>query len=160
MLFLAPFVAIIALVTYADVHSLETWDNTIAGRLLSAGSSLLSLNPWQVLGLQVSSEFTSGYAGGYAGDSGYGYALVKVGLLGLAGIWGLFVYAPVFDRDAWRFKIFVTFYIVLLLAVSASLFSIKTSALLWFLYGTLNNPNRSASMSRLATHADISSESA
>ena len=36
------------------------------------------------------------------------------------------------------------FIVVFLLTVSASLFTIKTAALLWFLYGTLNNPNRAA----------------
>ena len=77
---------------------------------------------------------------GYAGDAGYGYALVKVGLVGLAAIWALFIYAPVFDGDAWRFKNFVAFYIVFLLTVSASLFSIKTAALLWFLYGSVEQP--------------------
>ena len=39
-------------------------------------------------------------------------------------------------------KTFIAFYIIFLLTVSASLFSIKTAALLWFLYGTLNNQNR------------------
>ena len=47
-------------------------------------------------------------------------------------------------RDAWRFKNFTAFYIVSLLTISASLFSIKTAALLWFLYGTLNNLDRVA----------------
>lgn len=138
MLFFAPFVTMIALVIHADVNRQELSDNTIAGRLLGAGNSLADLNLWQVLGLQVSQAF----AGGYAGDSGYGYVLVKVGLLGLAAIWALFAYAPVVDKDAMRFKHFIAFYAVFLLSISTSLFTIKTAALLWFLYGTLNNQKR------------------
>ncbi len=156
MLFLIPFLAIIALVTYAGAHVQETWDNTIAGRFLSAGVSLKTLDPWQALGLRISDFFASGYAG----NSGYGYVLVKVGLVGLAAIWALFVYAPVLDRDAWRFKTFIAFYVVFLLTISASLFSIKTAAPLWFLYGTLNNPKRTDWANPSATRARTSSESA
>jgi putative polymerase len=140
-LFLAPFFAIIALVTYAGSHWQETFDNGIAGRFLRAGDALATLDSLQVLGLRISDYFVNGYAG----DAGYGYAVVKIGLVGMAAIWALFIYAPVLDKDAWRFKNFIVFYSVFLLSISASLFTIKTAALLWFLYGTLNNPNRNAS---------------
>ncbi len=136
MLFVAPFLMIIGLVTYAGAHAHELWDNTAAGRLLYAGVSLTTLDPWQLFGLRVSNIFEAGYSG----DSGYGYVLVKIGLVGLSAIWALFVFTPALNGDAWRFKNFLAFYIVFLLAISASLFSIKTAALLWFLYGTLNNP--------------------
>ena len=138
MLLALPFVTIIALVTDATVNRDEIWDNTIAGRLLSAGHSITTLDALNVFGLQLSDAISSNYAG----DSGYAYALVTVGIIGLAAIWGLFVYTPVSGTDACRFKNFVAFYVVLLLTISASVFSIKTAALLWFLYGTLNNPNR------------------
>jgi putative polymerase len=154
MLFVAPFLAIIALVTYSGIHWNEVWDNTIIGRFLSSGHSIASLDPWQVLGLRISNLFSSGYAG----DSGYGYVLVKVGLVGLAAIWALFTYAPVLDEDAWRFKLFIVFYIVFLLTISASLFSIKTAALLWFLYGTLNNKKETARAAASGTLAGTSSE--
>jgi putative polymerase len=130
MLFFAPFLMMVALVMLASASWLGYTNTTMAGRLLGAGESLASLDPWQVLGLQV---------GQVSGDSGYSYALVNVGLLGLAAIWALFVYAPTPNNDAWRFKNFIAFYIVFLVSISASLFTIKTAALLWFLYGTLNN---------------------
>jgi putative polymerase len=136
MLFVAPFLTILALFAYAGMHLNEVLDNTMSGRLLSTGYSLLALGPWQVLGVRVSEFFASGYAG----DSGYGYALVKIGLVGMAAIWALFIYAPVVDDDEWRFRSFIAFYVVCLLTISASLFSIKTGALLWFLCGTLNTP--------------------
>ena len=140
MLFFLPFLMIISLVTYAGVHVHAACDNTIAGRLLYAGGSLTALDPSQLFGLRTSNIFEAGYSG----DSGYGYVLVKIGLAGLLAIWALFVYAPVVDSNAWRFKNFIAFYVVFLLTISASLFSIKTAALLWFLYGTLNNPSLNA----------------
>jgi putative polymerase len=143
MLMVLPFVVVVAIVIYGEVNWNEPWDNTIAGRLLSTANSLLDLGPWQMLGFKPSEAFATGYAG----DSGYGYALVKVGVIGLAAIWAIFVYAPVQDADAWRFRNFIAVYVVSLLTISASLFSIKTAALLWFLYGTLNNPYRSVTSS-------------
>jgi putative polymerase len=135
MLFLAPFLLLLAIVAYAGANVHDTWDNTIGGRLLLSGNFLLELDPLQVLGIRSSEVFTNGYAGS---DSGYGYVLVKLGLVGMAASWALFTYAPVPNEDAWRFKVFIAFYVVILLIISASLFSIKTAALLWFLYGTLN----------------------
>ena len=138
VLFLAPFLAVVALLTYAYVDPKQGWDNSIVGRFLSSGRSIATLDGWQALGLRVSEVFTSGYAG----DSGYGYVLAKVGLVGLAAFWALFVYAPSSDPNAQRFRNFIAFYVVSLLTISASLFSVKTAALLWFLYGTLNIPRR------------------
>ena len=60
----------------------------------------------------------------------------------MTAMWSLFVYAPVHNEDAWRFKNFVALYFIVLLAISASIFTIKTAALLWFLYGTVNSPDR------------------
>jgi putative polymerase len=140
MLFLAPFLVMIGLVAYAAGNGHEALSNELAARLMHTGDSLVELDPWQVFGFRISDVFN----GDSAGDSGYGYTLVNVGLVGLTAIWAVFVYARVFDRDAWRFKIFIAFYAVSLLSISASLFTIKTAALLWFLYGTLNNPDRNA----------------
>jgi putative polymerase len=138
ILFLTPFLLMIGLVAFAGDHWQEAPSNELAGRLMNAADTLVALDPWQVFGLRISDFFI----GGYSGDSGYGYILVKVGLVGLIAIWALFVYAPTFDRDAWRFKVFIAFYAVALLSISTSLFTIKTAALLWFLYGTLNNQER------------------
>jgi putative polymerase len=153
ILFLAPFLIMIGLVAYVSGHWQEPPNNELAGRLMHAADSLVELEPWQVFGLGLSDIFT----GGYAGDSGYGYMLVKVGLVGLAALWAVFVYAPVLDRDAWRFECFIAFYAVSLLTISASLFTIKTAALLWFLYGTLNNPEKDqASATSGATFHNLS----
>ena len=99
-----------------------------------AGDLLRSLNPWQVFGLQTNDVAME--------DAGYAYTFVSMGLVGAAVLWAVFAYSTVPDREAWRFKIFVALYIVILLTISTSLFTIKTAALLWFLLGTLINPNR------------------
>ncbi len=138
MLFIAPFLVMVALVVYADVNWQDLPDNTIGGRLLSAGISINDFDVWQMFGLRVSEAFRNGYAG----DSGYGYALIKVGVVGLAAIWAIFAYTPVFNRDVLRFKNFTALYAISLLCISTSLFTIKTAALMWFLYGALNNQER------------------
>jgi putative polymerase len=68
-------------------------------------------------------QLSKAFADGYAGDSGYGYVLVKVGLVGLAAIWALFVYTPTFDKSAWRFKIFIALYMPCLCLQSAHHYS-------------------------------------
>lgn len=141
MLFSLPFLAMLMSVAYAGAHWQDAIDDTIAGRLHFSGDHLAGLDLWRVFGLQASDVFL--------GDAGYAYVLVNVGLIGAAAIWALFVYAPVVDEEAWRFKNFVAIYAVLLLCISTSLFTIKTAALLWFLYGTLNNPNRAAGWARV-----------
>lgn len=137
-LFLAPFVTMLALVLNAGPEWERVFSNNIAGRFLHAGDALASLGPLEVLGLRVSDDFESLYAG----DVGYGYALVQIGLVGVLALWALFAYCPAPNRDAARFKSFVVLYTCGLLAISASFFSIKTAALLWFLHGTLSNPDR------------------
>ena len=151
LLFLAPFLFIIGLVAFGQ----EAPSSELAGRLTHTAHSLVELDPWEVFGLKISDAF----AGGYSGDSGYGYILVNVGLVGLTAIWALFAYAPVFNRDAWRFKVFIAFYAASLLTISASLFTIKTAALLWFLYGTLNNQRETAKGTMGATFRSLSSAS-
>ena len=64
MLFFAPFLAMIALAMDAGANW-QTAGNTIAGRLLSTGNHLVSLDFLQVLGLQISNVFKSGYAGDF-----------------------------------------------------------------------------------------------
>jgi len=144
MLFVAPFLAIIELVHYAAVHWQEPIENTMSGRFLKSGDIISSLDLWQVFGVQATDvqAAAAAFAANGFGDSGYSYMLVTVGLVGVTAIWGLFVYAPARNADAARFKNFVALYFILLLSISAAIFTIKTAALLWFLYGTLNNPNR------------------
>ena len=139
MLFIAPFVAMIALVTYASAEGPQALDNDMVGRFLYAGQILSKIYAPQVFGLAASDISTgTSFASDPINDSAYTYVLVEIGIVGAAALWALFIYSPVADKDAWRFKTVVAFYYILILTIAASAFTIKTAALLWFLYGTLN----------------------
>jgi len=143
MLFIAPLLVIVALVSYAGINWQEAVSNTMLGRFILAGNILVTLNPLQVFGLQASDIRTGvRFAMDPVTDSGYAYILIKIGIAGMAAMWALFVYAPVHDGNEQRFKNFVALYYIVLLTISASVFTIKTAALLWFLYGVLGNPER------------------
>lgn len=139
MLFIAPFVAMIALVTYASARGPQVFDNDMVGRFIYAGEILSKIHAAQVFGLGASDISTgTSFAADPVNDSAYTYVLVEIGILGAAALWALFIYSPVADQTAWRFKIIVAFYYILILTIAASAFTIKTASLLWFLYGTLN----------------------
>jgi putative polymerase len=139
MLFVAPFLTMLAL-WYAGLIGPQTLQgDDIASRLIYAGHLLGSLDPAQVFGL-APTGFKGGvqFANNQVTDSAYTYLLAEIGIIGVALLWALFVYAPVPTREAWRFKILVASYYILALTVAPP-FTIKTAALLWFLYGTSNN---------------------
>ena len=61
-------------------------------------------------------------------------------------LWTVLAYAPAAEARAWRFHCMVMVYLLLLMLISDSFYSIKTAALLWFLLGT-SNAYRSLSLS-------------
>jgi putative polymerase len=140
MLFVAPFTAMAALVAYASSEGLQVFANDVGGRFLYAGQILSRIDAEQVFGLQASNARITGtsFASDPINDSAYTYVLVEVGILGAAALWALFIYSPVTDRASRRFKTVIALYYTLVLTIAASAFTIKTAALLWFLYGTLN----------------------
>jgi putative polymerase len=139
LLFIGPFAAMLALVMYANTEGQQVFDNDMVGRFLYAGEILSKIDVAQVFGLSHSDIMTNAsFASDPVNDSAYTYVLVEVGIVGAAALWALFVYSPVANRAAWRFKTAVAFYYILILTIAASAFTIKTAALLWFLYGTLN----------------------
>src|SRR5262249_11906748 len=158
MLFVAPFLMMLALLYEGMTASHSFWSDDIAGRFLNAGRILSSIDPAEVFGLEPTGFYGGAqFANNQVTDSAYTYVLAQIGIIGAASLWALFVYAPVPTREAWRFKILVAFYYLLLLTVGASAFTIKTAALLWFLYGTLNNigpklwPDRARAPNRFGT---------
>lgn len=129
MLFSAPFLVMLTLVFFSMSHPNMPWDNTSVGRMLLGGQLLMQLDLAQVFG--------AGASGADFVDSGYAYLLSQLGLLGFAGLWAAYVYDIRVDGDEWNFKIAVGCYLVCLLAISSSLMTIKTAALLWFLVGAV-----------------------
>lgn len=128
VIFVAPFLVVVALLFYAGQMVGVPWDNTTTGRFLLSGQLLSTLNLTQALGLQTTLvDFD---------DSGYSYALSQFGLFGATMLWSFFVYgSPAQNMQAWRFKLFVCMYLILILSISTSSMTIKTGALLWFLAG-------------------------
>jgi putative polymerase len=128
LVFAAPFLAIVGLLTYAGMNVGAPWDNSITGRFLFSGQLLSTLDIGQAMGL---SRTTVDFV-----DSGYATMLSQFGLFGATGMWALYVFgAPAETPDSWRYKLFVCLYLILLLSISTSLLTIKTAALLWFLAG-------------------------
>jgi len=154
MLFIAPFVAMIALVTYASANGPQVFDNDMVGRFQYAGQILSKIYAAQVFGLGASDISTgASFASDPVNDSAYTYVLVEIGILGAAALWALFIYSPVANQTAWRFKTVVAFYYILILTIAASAFTIKTAALLWFLYGTLNRRYQGAVTAEASRYA-------
>lgn len=137
LIFVLPFLAVIALLIYAGQRIGVPWDNTTTGRFLLSGQLLSTLNLTQALGLQTTLvDFD---------DSGYSYVLSQFGLFGGAMLWAFYVYgAPAQNMESWRFKLFVCTYVILILSISTSSMTIKTGALLWFLAGCAAKGSRPA----------------
>lgn len=78
-------------------------------------------------------------------DSGLGYLISTQSLFGLILIWLFIVFAGAEkDAEQIRFKHALCLYLSLSMMVSFSVFSIKTAALLWFIYGALQNRRQEA----------------
>lgn len=117
---------LLGFVAFAPVPSVYT--NTFAGRLYGSGVLLASfdLSAWFGLSPPATTPW----------DSGYAYIFGNVGIIGVAIAWLAFVAVPLTSSFGQRFCSIVALYIAALLAISGvSVFSIKTAALLWFLYG-------------------------
>jgi putative polymerase len=138
----APFALIVLLAWIGYSYPDVVGDNTLRGRILVSGQILAGLDIENVFAFARSDRFNS--------DSGYTYTLVKIGLVGFAAIWSLFVLAPARDITSWRYRLFAAVYVTLLLVISNSIYSIKTAALLWYLVGALDAAPRAAVVERAA----------
>jgi putative polymerase len=139
VLLLAPFLVIVALALVGYAYPDLPWDNTLRGRLLLSGQFLQKLT--------IPDVFALVRVGGFLSDSGYAYTLTQIGLVGFALLWSAFVLAPCHSLAAWRYRLFAALYVVALLTISDSIYSIKTAALLWFLLGVLAYPARASQAS-------------
>ncbi|MGV8937232.1 MAG: hypothetical protein ACOH2J_08930 [Allorhizobium sp.] len=131
-----PFFMLAAIAAYGLATGIQGGPNDIGGRIDVTAGILNRLNLSIVLGIESIDLFTA--------DSGLGYTLTNFGIFGFAGLWCLLVLAPVRDARAWIFHSMVIIYILLLMIISNSFYSIKTAALLWFLLGTADQVDWSA----------------
>lgn len=127
---LAPFAVALILACVGFAYPDTPWDNTLPGRLLLCGQMLSKLTPEELFAIVKVDRFTA--------NSGYTYTFTQIGLGGFAALWTLFVIAPCRNIAAWRYRLFVALYVVLLLTISNSIYSIKTGGLLWYLLGALS----------------------
>lgn len=102
----------------------------LIGRLASSGHQLQQLSVPALFGIKA---FTADF-----GDAGYAYVITRLGLIIAAVLWIALFFIPLPNEQAQRYRTLICVYIGLILCVSGtSVFALKTSALLWFLFGAL-----------------------
>lgn len=123
-----PLLFLSVIAAYGLATGTHGGDNSLSGRIEATASIISKLPVGVVLGTEVSDSFTA--------DSGMAYTLTKFGLLGFPVLWALFVFQPLCTARAWQFHSMMVIYLMLIMVISNSFFSIKTAALMWFLTGT------------------------
>lgn len=128
-----PFLLLSIIAGFGLATGTDGGANDVIGRLKVTAALLTQLDFAVVLGIQTTAQFTA--------DSGLAYTLTKFGLFGFIALWAVLTFAPLADRRAWAFHSMVMIYLLMLMLISNSFYSIKTGALLWFLLGTSNATN-------------------
>jgi putative polymerase len=129
VIFAMPFVFAIALVFIASMLGPSYVDNSFTGRLVISGLELRSFDiaDWfGDFGTKPSLEQS---------DAGYAYVFNRVGIIGSVALWALFSASNPETKEAARLKILIAIYVCFSLTIGEAFISIKTSALIWFLYG-------------------------
>jgi putative polymerase len=140
IIIISPFIIIFALFVYALQFSMAIADHArdvpiIGGlsmqeRLLYSGRVLHYFDIYHWLGITVSRAQTF--------DAGYAYVISNMGITGLAVFWLLFMSLKGHTNSFYAFRNTYAAYFAVLLCISASAFTIKFAALLWFLIGSLS----------------------
>lgn len=146
-----PFLLLALIAVYGLATGTDGGANDIAGRFKVTAAILTRLDLPVVLGIATTDEFTA--------DSGLAYTLTKFGLFGFVALWAALVFAPFKDAKAWSFHSMVLIYLLLLMIISNSFFSIKTAALLWFVLGTAHWVDWSKRTARPAASIDLETAS-
>ncbi|HWP25675.1 MAG TPA: hypothetical protein VNL39_04955 [Xanthobacteraceae bacterium] len=152
-MFWLPFVAIFCLIGIGLANPDTPYDNSLWGRLLSSGQTLVSLNIWNWFGVGPTIEDW---------DSGYTYSISRIGIIGFVAFWGIFMTLRSASAQFHMFRAFCALYFAAILCVSYSPYTIKTAGLLWFLLGALfvagsavQTPVVAVPASRLAVRQDL-----
>jgi putative polymerase len=129
VIFAMPFVFALVLMFAGSIYGPSYVDNSFLGRLVISGLELQSfdISDWfGDFGTKVGLEYA---------DAGYAYVVNRFGIVGCVALWACFSASALRTEEAIRLKTLVAIYVCLSLSIGEALFSIKTSALLWFLYG-------------------------
>jgi putative polymerase len=136
VIFCLPLLAMLALLVNGSLHEIPGVVPAIAhddfsGRLLFSGQLLDSWGFTQWFALAPSAVYTS--------DTGYAYVINNLGLpLALLLLAGFAFHTPA-TREGLAMKAMITVYMATSLCIGANMFTIKTAALCWFLYGAANS---------------------
>lgn len=123
-----PVLVIGALVALGTFTSMG-YSDTFIGRLIVSAWALMSFDASMLLGADPGAWFP---------DQGYAHLLSSFGVVLVLGFWLTIWMMRMPDERAARFRCFAAIYICLILTISGtSLFAMKTSALLWFLFGAV-----------------------
>jgi putative polymerase len=134
--FFLPVLVLLGLVVAASLHPMpggitpRIINDDFAGRLLFSGRLLNFWHLSQWLGLAPSQVYTA--------DTGYAYVINNLGLPLALFLLAVFAAGGGTQAEAKVMKLMVAVYFATSLCVGASVFTIKTAALLWFLYGAAN----------------------
>jgi putative polymerase len=128
VILILPFAFIAMLLGLHSLFPILATDDSTLGRLASSGEVLSSLNVFNWMGFQEATNTL---------DSGYSAVVTKIGILGFAVFWFLFMSMRGRNPDFNYFRVLSGAYVSIGLCISYSLVTIKTAALLWFLAGIL-----------------------
>ncbi|CAP56481.1 hypothetical protein [Gluconacetobacter diazotrophicus] len=130
--FLCPVIVATGLTVLGSLHELPgvlpaIIKDDLSGRLIFSGRLLDYWNIGQWFGLAPSQVYTS--------DTGYAYVLNNLGAILTLFYLGVFAFHRSRTPESAIMKTMISVYFATSLCIGASVFTIKTAALLWFLYG-------------------------
>jgi putative polymerase len=128
IIFAIPFTGAAAVTFVALALGAEREGLDLIGRVVASGDGLLELDAADWF-----ADF--GKEPAFLSDAGYAYVVNHLGLVGCVALWTLFSASVPCTAEAARFKTLVAVYVFLAMIPGETFISIKTAALLWFLYG-------------------------
>jgi len=129
LLAIAVLVVVPIIVTGSYDPQNRNIDNGFVGRFVLSARILGEFDGWTWLALKAPSM--------QAFDSGYAYAISRLGVIGLAVLWLVPFSLKNPDRNFCLFRNLMAIYYGAIFCVSNSAFTIKTAALAWFLFGVM-----------------------
>ena len=135
IVFCLPVLAVVGLVIAGSLHAMpgvlpSILQDNFVGRLLFSGRLLNYWEPSQWLALAPSQVYTA--------DTGYAYVINNISLPLAVGLLMIFAFHKPRTPEAVSMKAMISVYMATSLCIGANMFTIKTAALLWFLYGAAN----------------------
>jgi len=140
-----PFLFIFALALYGGWTREIMWQDDLPGRILHSAQIMMKLTPESLFGIAAEHPFVA--------DNGFAYTFTQIGILGLLGLWTLYIYAHVASYKALQFKALAVTFICLNMTVSNSFYSIKLAALFWLAAGAADALSRAPKLSTPGTLA-------